>query len=393
MENKEIIELMVPEGCLDEYIARINISEGYFARAFENDDTKTYKGVSAIVIEGISYDKILKFIETFPPLLEIVVIENIHEQYLYTAQLKRHGVHFMARQKFLERFDDTEEVSVDTASNKTIKVEKKEGRFNLLSRFNREKKATQRVKNSISTLLTSSKTSVQKVELRTTEKEKMIPVIKRHEKEVKKAISKGTYILSGSAFTTFLMTEYLALKAPITVVDITGKLNNFYGCREKEKVKELLLGKDDPLIIHGNIIFYGDSDMCLSVEELLLIRERLHQETMIVVFYMPQDQISIALPIADKIFYCMDESKIITRAGEMKIENSSKVKIVVSQRMHILTRHAVKERLAVEDLVEVLELSALDSRDMTSIYKSVDKREMVKKSVIEKYFETFAEQI
>lgn len=396
METKEIIELMVPENCFDEYVARINVSKGYFARIFQYSDSKTYDDVSAIVIEDVEYDKILKFIEELSTLPEIIVIDNSNEryhQYLYTAQLKRHGVHFITRAKFLERFDDDEELTEDPKSKKFAKVEKKESKFNIFNRISKEKNAVEKAKKNISTLLTTSKPTVQKVELRTAEKEKMIPVIKIQEKEAKKTV-KGTYILYGGAFTTFLLTEYLASKAVITVVDFTGILNHFYGCSEDGKVRDLISGKDDPLIMHGKIIYYADSDVHMTIEELLSVREILQQETSIVVFYMPSQKVSAALPVADKVFFCVDEGQIITGEwGAGVIESSSKAKVIISQRMNILTRHAVKEQLNIEDATELLEVPFIETGEMKSIYKSIDKQEMVSKSVLEKYFKKFSEQL
>jgi len=395
VSEKQKIELMVPEELLEEYLAQINISDDFVARSFEWENDKDWTEVNIVLVEGTSYSKLLKSIEVFPDTVEIILVEDLQEQYLYKAQLERHGVHFTSRSKFLEQFD-TSDIQEEQPSKEPKKRsrETKKALSNMIALFKSKKETDQdKKKPSITKLLNQKKPVTQKVEVRSSEKEKWIPVIKKQ--EISKDIStQGTYMVCMSAFVCFLLSEYLSLRAPVAVMDFTGELNQYFGSEEKGKIKELLSGHDNPLIISKKLYYYGDTFEDISIESLLKIKEMLLENADIILMNVPFELAEEITPAVDKMFYCITEEDVI-RGVDIQVSavNMNKLKILLNKRLNIISRSDIRARLNLDERLELIEIPLIEQNDLRSIYKSVEKEESLKISVIEKYFKKFSEQL
>lgn len=395
MSDKQKIELMIPEELLEDYLAQINISSSYVARLFEYRENDDWSSVDMLLIEAISYDKILELVNSLPDLVEVIVIEDTNEQYLYKAQLDRHGVHFTSRQKFLEKFElDQEEVPAEEESKKKKEKTPKKQLPNLLSFMKRKKEDELGDKESkLSQLLSREKLVTQKVEVRSTKKETLIPIIKKQELVINNSHS-GAYAVCMSAFICFLLSEYLSKGEPLALVDFTGELNQYFRSDESGKVKELISGVDDPYVISEKLYYYGDTITEISVEDFLKIKERLHVNAKIIIICVQGELVEAIAPLVDKVFYSITEEDIIkNRRVNVQISNQKKLKIIINKRLSILSRTDIRAQLDIGEEVELLELPLIENSDLKSIYKSIEKEEPIKLSVLEKYFKKFLDQL
>jgi len=395
VSEKQKIELMVPEELLEEYLAQINISDDFVARFFEWENDKDWTEVNIVLVEGTSYSKLLKSIEVFPDTVEIILVEDPHEQYLYKAQLERHGVHFTSRSKILEQFD-TSDIQEDQPSEEPKKRsrENKKALSSMIALFKSKKEPDKgKKKPSIAKLLNQKKPVTQKVEVRSSEKEKWIPVIKKQEISKDNTVQ-GAYMICMSAFVCFLLSEYLSLRIPVALMDFTGELNQYFASDEKGKIKELLSGHDNPLIISKKLYYYGDTFEDISIESLLKTKEMLLENADIILMNVPFELAGEITPAVDKIFYCITEEDVIKGADiQVSAVNMNKLKILLNKRLNILSRSDIREKLNLDERLELIEIPIIEQSDLRSIYKSVEKEESPKISVIEKYLKKFSEQL
>jgi len=345
--KKKKIELMIPDDVLNDYLARINISESHVAKLFEWSGDINWEGIDILLIEGQPYAKILDFVITVPDELKVIVIENKNEQYLYKAQLDRHGIEFVTRQSFLERFEiETQEEKpvVDPSLKlKEKKAKRKQRLAGVASFLNLRAKAFRIIKKIKESLLSKKKATVRKIDLEPIKKESPIAITKKID-GVKKVNTTGTFALSGSAFICFLLAEYLSKFGPVAVLDFTGDLNSYYGCNETGRIQDLIEERDDPFVISDKLYYYADQIKTIDAESFLRIREQLLINVKAIIVYLPGELIEGISPVVDKIFLTVSEENIIkSRAADTQISNNSKLKLVINKRLNILSRRDVRK--------------------------------------------------
>ena len=402
---KQKIEIIAAEENMKKYLSVINATEEYTARRYEKRESQ-WEDIDSLFLEWDGVGKeIISFVNSIPKKTEVLIIETGEINYLLKSELLREGALFSTPKELLYKFKNLSENEMKqgenvNASNGSEKVIKKKlsDAFKLKNNLSKEKN-NQEIESKTGISLRkflNSKVDYPGIKVIREENEVIVPIIKK-EQHIKNFEGTGYYLIinSDSAFVCYLVSLMLSKNSTVSLVDLTGELNNYFKTPDIEALTKLFDGEDDPVVINPNLYLYSEAledAYKVQIEKFLEIRELLKRESKQIVFFADSRYIEKMSVLVDKIIVPISEEKIII--GDIDITNLSstleKILILINPRIGILSRSEIRDEF---ENVEIAEIKRFQQNDEKIIYRNIVKQnENASLSTIEKYFEKFMEQ-